>query len=193
MQEHLAIAFKEACAVWEYRIEHYLCATPGDICVPTEPLHEATEFAILALDHFLPRETYVKIADGLAIAAFHEVLRVSTKGRPEDFSVMKDLRARADTPGHLALESSPDPVTAAAWTKAVEVAQERWYELLPRGLPMAEYEVYRFHKMRDRILDDATAEQAAQSGVAPADAANLALTATNAAFYAAVAAMECDV
>ncbi|MFL5286597.1 MAG: hypothetical protein ACJ8AW_37895 [Rhodopila sp.] len=187
MQDHLACAFRQACDVWRHRLPNYLRMEPGEVCVPKKPLHEATELAILTLDH-LPRDVYLKIADGLAIAAFHEVLREQTAGRLENFAVARHQLTPPPSGEPVVPPPAPDPTHVEAWNKAHEVAFACWLALLPRGLPEAEYEPYRFHQIREHVLAVATATLIR---FLPASvAADIAWAATPAAFYSAVAALE---
>jgi hypothetical protein len=189
MQDHLTCALDQACTVWRHYLDRYLSPEPGEICIPRMPLHEATEFVILTLEHFLPPEPTLKIADGLAIAAFYEVLRERTAGRSETFSVAR-LAHTWPPDDALAAPSTPDPTHLEARSTADAVARARWYSLLPRGLPDAEYEVYRFRQLRDHVFREATA--ALVRRLPSTEAAQIAWAATHTGFYSAVAAMEFD-
>ena len=188
MQDHITCALKQARDVWAHYLGQYLRNEPGEVCVPWRPLCEATEFAMLALPDQLSRETIMSIADGLAIAAFYEELRVQTGDRLEDFSVSrKPYPWCQDNVPFLGLPTL-DPARLAVWYSAHDLALTKWYAVLPRDLPPAEYYAYRFYRAREIILHEGATALAPP--FSPTEAADIAWTAVNAAFYTVVAALD---
>ena len=180
MEDQIACAFTQACDVWRYYLDDYLSTEPGEVIIPKDPRGIATYFVILTLEHCLPREPTVEIADGLAIAAFYEVLRERTAGQLEAFSVSRSPRTPPWREVTAWLAPTLERTNPDAYATLHARARAMWYERLPRGLPDAEYDVYRFNQLRELVFDDA---MAALPTDLPSDvASHAAWTATNSAF-----------